>query len=420
MARTGGAARVALARGVAAAGLAGVALVSGALAARRAVGPRTEPPTEVLGVDLAANRIRFRATPPAVLPGRWSFWFDDGRGHARIGDVLAKEGGSVERELLGVDVGDLAAATSGRFNGWFHLTPAHLGLPFREVKVQTTQGAVPAWIVPGGDGTRWAVLVHGRRSVRQETLRAVPAFHAAGWSVLLPAYRGDGEAPPDEGAHYGLEDGEWVDVESAMLHALEEGAREIVLMGFSAGGSIVLTTAARSRLGSVLTGVVLDSPVLDHVRAAVNLAAPGLPSGVADSAASVLSGVRRGRVNRIERALQRAQPSSDPPRQSRDDGTGDRVPVLLLQGDADRVAPLETARAFAASEPAGRVRLVLFPGGRHARLWNSAPDQWEAVVAAWLAGNAAALTALSGSGSGTSSARRAGRSRRAAALAAGR
>ncbi|VVJ20780.1 Uncharacterised protein [Amycolatopsis camponoti] len=39
------------------------------------------------------------------------------------------------------------------------------------------------------------------------------------------------------------------------------------------------------------------------------------------------------------------------------------VPVLVLHGEADRVAPAEAARAFAATLPAGR--FVLVEGGRH-------------------------------------------------------
>lgn len=394
-------ARGALAAGVLAAG----AVVGGAVTARtarRMAAPRTARPTAVLGVDEAAGEIRFAATPESLLPGCYSFWFAGGRGHARVGRIVGRDGAAVVRELLGVDTGDVAAAEDGRFNGWMHLTPDPLGLPWSSERVQTTQGAVPAWVVPGGDGSRWAVLVHGRSSVRQEALRAVPAFHRAGWSVLLPAYRGDGEAPDGEQQRYAVADAEWVDVESAVLHALDAGATEVVLAAWSSGASIALATAQRSRLRDVLTGVVLDSPVLDAAEALLTRGA-GVPSPVRHGALSLL-GSRWGGLVGADRL------DLDPA--GRADPGALQVPVLVLHSEDDGVASIDAARAFAAARP-DLVRLVAFTGARHTRLWNLDAERWEAAVGAWLDGDAAALDRLSGRA--VASGRRAGRSRRAAA-----
>jgi uncharacterized protein len=393
------------ARAVAAGALAAGALVTGVVTAgtaRRMAAPRAPRPTPVHDVDLLGGTIVLGASPDALLPGRYSFWFAEGRGHARLGAVLDRTGDVVTRRLLGVDTGDLAAAREGRFNGWMFLTPDAFGVPYRSERVQTTQGAVPAWVVPGGDGTRWAVLVHGRASVRQETLRAVPAFLAAGWSVLLPAYRGDGEAPPDDDAsRYPVADAEWVDVESAILHALDAGATEVVLVGWSSGASIVLTTALRSRVRSVLTGIVLDSPVLDGTRAL--LARGGaLPAPVRRGALSLLT-------SRVGVLLGRDDLDLDPGPAA--DPADLEVPVLVLQSEDDGVAPPEVARAFAAARP-DLVRLVPFVGARHTRLWNLDAERWEGAVGAWLAGDAAALAAVSGEAA--ASGRRAGPSRRGA------
>ncbi|MFD1722900.1 alpha/beta hydrolase [Amnibacterium endophyticum] len=315
--------------------------------------------TAVRRVDLERGEIRLAPTPDALAPGRYSIWFAGGSGHARVGEVLRREGRAVVRRLLGVDLGDLGAAEEVRFNGWMHLGPATLDLPWRTERVRTAQGSVPAWTVPGGEGRRWAVLVHGRSSTRQEALRAVPVLHAAGLTALLPAYRGDGEAPDGARARYALEDAEWVDVESAVAHALEHGAREVVLVAFSSGASIALATAHRSGLRSVVRGVVLDSPLL-------------------------------GRW---------------------DDPAEPDAPVLILHGEDDGVAPIAASRAFAAAR-ADRVVLVPFDGGRHTRLWNRDPDRWDGALAAWLGGDAAALARLSRPG--TASGRTADRSRRAA------
>jgi alpha-beta hydrolase superfamily lysophospholipase len=393
-------------RGVVAAGvLAAGALVTGALTARtarRMSSPRPQRATPVHAVDLAAGTIRFGPTPEALLPGRYSFWFAEGRGHARVGAVIGQDGDGVLRELLGVDTGDLTAAREGRFNGWMYLTPEAFGVPFRSERMQTTQGAVPAWVIPGG-GSRWAVLVHGRSSVRQEGLRAVPAFLAAGWSVLLPAYRGDGEAPPGDPTPYAaVTDGEWVDVESAILHALDEGASEIVLCGWSSGASIVLATAQRSRVREVIRGVVLDSPVLDGASALL-ARGEGVPEPLRRGALSLLSSRRWG-------PLVGAGGLDVDPAVSADPAELD-VPVLVLQSEDDGVAPPDVARRFAAARP-DLVRLVPFVGARHTRLWNLDRERWEGAVTAWLDDDRATLAALSAGE--TATARTAGPSRRGA------
>ncbi|MGT2426900.1 alpha/beta hydrolase [Amnibacterium kyonggiense] len=410
--------RGALAAGVVAAG----AVATGALTARtarRMAAPRQQRATPVRAVDLAGGTIRFGATPESLLPGRYSFWFAEGRGHARIGPVIGIDGDGVLRELQGVDAGDLTAAREGRFNGWMWLSPDAFGLPFRSERMQTTQGAVPAWIVPAGEEpveddriaaehpgadvrrpVRWAVLVHGRASVRQEALRAVPVLVAAGWSVLLPAYRGDGEVPAGTAARYAVTDAEWVDVESAILHALDEGATEVVLVGWSSGASIVLATAHRSRVREVIRGIVLDSPVLDGAEA---LLARG---------ADVPEPLRRGALSLLTSPFGRLVGSRGldvDPSVSADPADLD-VPVLVLQSEDDGVAPPEVAHRFAAARP-DLVRLVTFEGARHTRLWNRDPERWEGAVTAWLSADLPALDRVSAPE--PASARTAGPSRRA-------
>ncbi len=392
-------------RMLAAGALAAGAVAGGAITARtarRMAAPKPPRPTPVRSVDPGGRTIVFGATPDALLTGRYSFWFAEGRGHARVGAVLDHHGDAVVRELLGVDTGDIGAAREGRFNGWMYLTPDAFGLPYRSERVQTTQGAVPSWILPGGDGTRWAVLVHGRSSVRQEALRAVPPLHAAGWSVLLPAYRGDGEAPQGDGSsRYAVPDGEWVDIESAILHALDEGATEVVLVGWSSGASIVLTTAHRSRVRSVITGIVLDSPVLDGTSSLL-ARGDGMPTPVKHGALSLL----RSRVG----GLLGGDDLDVDPGMTADPAELD-VRALVLQSEDDGVAPTEVTHAFAEARP-DLVRLVPFVGARHTRLWNLDSARWEGALTSWLAHDEAALDRLTGEAAST--VRRAGPSRRAA------
>src|SRR5690606_37187059 len=93
----------------------------------------------------------------------------------------------------------------------------------------------------------------------------VPVFHRAGYTSLLISYRNDGDAPSSADHRYGLGDTEWRDVESAIRFALDSGARDVVLMGWSMGGATVLQTLTRSTFATAIRGVVLDSPVVDWV-----------------------------------------------------------------------------------------------------------------------------------------------------------
>src|SRR5690606_828061 len=76
------------------------------------------------------------------------------------------------------------------------------------------------------------------------------------------AYRGDQGAPrsPDGLHHFG--ETEWRDLDAAIRHAVDSGARQVVLLGWSTGATMALRAAARSPLRERIAGLVLDSPVL--------------------------------------------------------------------------------------------------------------------------------------------------------------
>jgi pimeloyl-ACP methyl ester carboxylesterase len=230
------------------------------------------------------------------------------------------------------------------------------------------------------------VLVHSRGSVRQEVLRAVPAIRRAGWHSLVISYRDDGEGPGSDEAPVSLGDPDWLDVESAVLAALDRGATEVVLLGWSLGSSLVLETAQKSRLAEVLSGLVLDSPVMawsDVVLHRTDVTAP--------------EAVRRGVISLASTRLgARLAPRQGP----LDAGGFDvaaaadelRLPMLILHSDDDGFAPVDASRRLARERP-DLVRLVPFTVARHGRLWNYDPGRWEGAVSAWLAGDAAALAA---------------------------
>lgn len=80
--------------------------------------------------------------------------------------------------------------------------------------------------------------------------------------MLALAYRGDVGAPPSPDGLHHFGETEWRDVDAAVRYALDHGARQVVLLGWSTGATMALRTAALSGVRERIAGLVLDSPVL--------------------------------------------------------------------------------------------------------------------------------------------------------------
>ncbi|WP_218974633.1 S9 family peptidase [Streptomyces sp. NP160] len=355
--------------------------------ARRVVTPEKVRADDVRVLAVEPDRVVLAASDLTLAPGRYGLWTAGGATHSQLGDVIGVEeagrGRAVVRRLLGTDAGVLRPGP-GRWSGWFHTgDPGRaLGLPFDDVVVTSPVGDLPAWLVHPADGQLhgkvWAVLVHGRGGTREECLRALPVLHRLGVPALVPSYRNDPGAPASLSGRYGLGDTEWVDVEAAVLHALDAGARDVVLVGWSMGGAIVLSHLSRSWTADRVRAVVLDGPVLDwrtvlQHQARVHRVPPPLGragtalmgSPLARAALGVEGPLDLDRLDWVTRAEEL------------------RVPLLLLHGDADAVVPVGPSRLLAAARP-DLVSLLEFPGAGHCREWNSDPDRWEREVARFL------------------------------------
>jgi alpha-beta hydrolase superfamily lysophospholipase len=347
--------------------------------ARTVVTPPTKRAEDVEILANDDNTITLSATLDSLTPGRYSFWFDRDAGHARLGEILSYTPDTVTRQLLGVDFGDLDHAKRGRFSGWFYLSPADLGLPFSDVEIDTEFGAAPAWLVPAaGPSGRWMIGVHGRAVRRQETLRAVPVFHDEGYASLLVSYRNDGDAPRTPDNRYALGDTEWRDVEAAIQYAIDNGAREIVLMGWSMGGATVLQAVTRSPLAKFVRGIVLESPVVDWVSAlkfqgTLNKVPKPLDRGVLGLLSQRWAGLLTGQAAPIDlKRLDFVRRANEL-----------RLPILLLHSDDDGYIPADASKALAAARP-DIVTFEEFATARHTKLWNYDADRWNAAITAWL------------------------------------
>jgi uncharacterized protein len=370
---------VAAVTGVAAAALSAAGTVgAAAFFARKVVTPdRLKPDdTQILGVD--GDSVTLALTVDSGQPGRYGMWFDEGRGHARVGEVLEvdQQAGRVRRVLEGVDAGELRVGPCRWNQYYFPGDPQDaLGLAFRDVEIESEVGMLAAWEVPAESASsRWAILVHGRGGTREECLRAVPVLHDLGFTALIPMYRNDIGAPSSSDGRYSLGLSEWRDLEAAMLYAVDAGAQEIVLVGWSMGAAIILQTLDRSWLSDRVKAVVLDAPVIDWADVLRH-------HGTLHKIPVPIGSLSRSLIGRSwARRLVGVHQPLDVALTNWENRAGElKHRTLLIHSLDDEFVPVGPSVSLAAKRP-DLVRFEPWQQARHTKEWNVDPDRWDAVV----------------------------------------
>jgi pimeloyl-ACP methyl ester carboxylesterase len=192
------------------------------------------------------------------------------------------------------------------------------------------------------------------------------------------SYRNDADASDSPDHRYGLGGTEWRDVDAAIAYALRNGARHIVLFGWSMGGAAVLQTAVRSFRGDSVRGIVLDSPVIDWIETLRFQAREmGLPRLVTQGALVLLdSGWARALVRQDAPIGLRSLDFTVRAREL-------SVPVLLMHSDDDGYVPAGGSKRLAQLRP-DIVTFERFDEGKHTKLWNIAPERWTRAIENWL------------------------------------
>lgn len=351
--------------------------------ARKVLTPDRLKPDDIQILAVGSDSVTLELTADSGQPGRYGLWFDDGRGHARLGSVLEVDeaAGRVRRVLEGLDAGELHTGPA-RWNQYYFAgrPDGGLGLPTRDVEIATEIGTLAAWEVPAADQSldRWAILVHGRGAPREECLRAVPVLHELGFTALIPMYRNDIGAPPSSDGRYSLGLSEWRDLEAALQHAVDAGAAQIVLFGWSMGGAIILQTLDRSWLSDRVSAVVLDAPVIDWADVLRHHGAMHRIPGPIGSLSRSLIGRRWARRlvgvhEPIDVALTNWEHRADELKH----------PTLLIHSLMDEFVPAGPSISLATKRP-DLVHFEAWPEGRHTKEWNVDPERWDAVVRAFL------------------------------------
>lgn len=337
-------------------------------------------------LETTDDSIQLPITDDTVRPGEYGLWHD-GTGHTTVGPVLEVDeaAGTVRRAVVRTS-GDVSARV--RWSGHVHPDPAAMDVDWAELDLPTPVGPAPAWVirprgagtaeVPGTapvDGTTWAVHVHGIRTTRVTALRTVPAALEAGWTSIVPSFRGDGEAPwQGRASHLGAR--EWPDVEAALDHAVANGAARLVVVGWSMGATITHELLARSAHRDRIAGLVLVSPALDWettVRSQAGRA--GLPGFVVGAALRAMALPLVCRVVGLRSPVDvRALSWLHAPR--------NLPPTLLIHSSGDTTVPFAVSREFADAHP-GTVTLAVSESAEHAWERNVDAVWFDSTITTW-------------------------------------
>ncbi|WP_169252437.1 alpha/beta hydrolase [Brevibacterium sp. 'Marine'] len=354
--------------------------------ARKIIVPENAPEElDILHIDgFPPNmRIHLPADEETTVPGTYGLYFNQGSGHAVIGDIVEYDPRSrtVSREILSVTRGDIRRAWRGRWTGVVYPDPIAAGVNFEDIEIRSDAGSLPAWLLPTDHPEpqdTWAILIHGRASTRAEGLRAAPVLNTLGVPAIAMSYRNDAEVRVETTSRYGLGDTEWIDVDAAIDFAVSHGAKNIVLFGWSMGGAIALQAASRGRNRRFVTSLVLDGPVVDWVNVLDGQAKKNLlPTPIAKLTLEMITQPWARPITGLETPLDLDRMDWVTRAAELD------VPVLLIHSDDDEFVPSGPSHALAGV----RRDLVTMPSyskAHHTKEWNIDPVRWEDDVANFL------------------------------------
>ncbi|MFJ4161470.1 alpha/beta hydrolase family protein [Microbacterium testaceum] len=368
---------LAVGTGVAAATLALAHTAVASYVARRLIAPRA--PKVYAPITVAGDTVSVPATLESREPGTYGLWLDDGR-HLVVGEPLRIGKDRVVRALAarpeGLEDGDAVATWTSQSIG----APEEVG-PTRHVSVPLRRGGVAeAWEIGDRDTAdgRWTIHVHGLRSSRNGALRSTPAAADAGWMSLVVSYAGDEECAPADSLPSTLGTREWRDVDDAISYAVDQGAREIVLVAWSMGGTIAMLALEQSAHRDRVTALVLVAPALDWTRVVENaVAGAHLPRSVAGASMRILGSALGARaLGLIEGVDAPALNWVDGPRPA------PRVPTLIVHSLRDPVVPVSGSLAYVKRHP--EAELVAFDATGHCNEANQDPTRFHDAIAGFL------------------------------------
>ena len=197
----------------------------------------------------------------------------------------------------------------------------------------------------------------------------MPVLIKAGLPVVAINSRNDEGAPASADRRHWLGLTEWRDLEAAMQYALDNGAQDVILYGYSMGGGMCVNLLYESAIAHKVRGVVMDSPVLDFGGTLDYVGRtrryPRIVVRFGKAVAALRFGIDWQRMNYLNRASEL------------------QAPILVLHGEADDLVPAPISHALLRAR-SDIVRYVGFPEAAHARSWNLDCARYESAVSDFL------------------------------------
>ena len=124
-------------------------------------------------------------------------------------------------------------------------SPAQYGLEYEEVTF-TSEDGIPlrGWLIPGGNGDRAVIFLHGHAGSMDPDVKYAPWFHERGIAVLMFDFRGHGRSG---GKHVSMGYFERRDLLAAEKFLRGRGYDRIGVLGFSMGGAVAISGAPLSQ-----------------------------------------------------------------------------------------------------------------------------------------------------------------------------
>ncbi len=294
-------------------------------------------------------------------PGAWGLAWEGGL--ANIGNVVEEGDGFVTRRMSIVE-GRLRRPSPAKMSrDIFPSDPFKaFGAMYREVEYPTPLGPNTAWQFVGRDDT-WVIYVHGLGAAPKDGMSALPVIQDLNLPALFINYRNDEGQPRDpSGLHqHGLT--EWRDLHAAVEYVMaRQDVRDVVLIGHSMGGGIIMKFLYESPLANRVAGVVMDAPMLDfNFPVDKGGRDRNLPSFVVSS----VKWMTTARFGVDWEAMDYLQ-----------DAGKLNAPVMLFHGDADKRIPIESSAELARLRP-DLVTFSSYPQAGHVESWNVDSRRYE-------------------------------------------
>lgn len=339
--------------------------------ARRIILDRPRPTMSVLCDGTVVTVPRTSATQ---APGRYALTHKSGATHV-VGEIVAIQRNTVTRRVVSSRGTFPKAKTRASWTGQIISGPGSLG-EHTDVSFRTPHGIAQGWLLGAPSGRTagtWAIHIHGIRSSRAGALRSVPATQQVDATSLVLSFAGF-DKPEGRRPAATLGQNESDDVLAAVKFALESGATDVVLVGWSMGATAALLAAEREP--DPIAGLILIDPATNWpaiLRAAARRSK--LPAFAGDLAGLAL----RFRVS------SRLAGSPHPVRVDQLDWTGSRrvsIPTLTIHSSGDQDIPLEISRKFERAQ-APLVSLVELEAAPHCAEYNVNPARFEAAITTW-------------------------------------